>query len=95
MARNFFYVSLGVLALALAYHFGTLGATSAGKMARERWVGLAVDSQHQSLFAMTSEGDVWFTSVGSTDGAMPFGWYFPPEAELQERRAKIESDGDR
>ena len=60
-ARSFFYASLGVLALALAYHFG---ATTATAQAPGNAV-VALAAVGASQWALTSQGDVYATSVYS------------------------------
>ena len=59
-ARSFFYVSLGVLALALAYH---LGATSAGAQAPGNSV-TALTTTNGVWAAVTQSGDFYTSPVG-------------------------------
>jgi len=51
-AKSFFYVSLGILALALAYH---LGATTAGAQGAGNPIAVALSSNG----VVTANGDVY------------------------------------
>jgi hypothetical protein len=64
-AKSFFYVSLGILALALAYHFG---ATTAGAQAPGNPVvayGLGKDYGNNGSVLATADGDVYFAPKAS------------------------------
>jgi hypothetical protein len=56
MAKRFFYVAMGILALAAAYH---LGATRTGAQSGGAFAGISVDSLGHSTTAITSAGDVY------------------------------------
>jgi hypothetical protein len=58
-AKSFFYVSLGILALALAYHFGANTATA--QAPGNPVVTLASDTNN-NFMAVTSNGDAHVTT---------------------------------
>lgn len=66
-AKSFFYVSLGILALALAYH---LGATTATAQAPGNPVVAAEDSNG---IVYTANGDVYLRTNGSPPYRFQYG----------------------
>jgi hypothetical protein len=60
-AKSFFYVSLGILALAAAYH---LGATNAVAQAPSNPVVAGGFSATNTWFAFTANGDVYLGGFG-------------------------------
>ena len=58
MARRFLFVSLGILALSLAYQIGA--SRTEAQASGAPFVALAHDaSQGQFFYALASDGDVW------------------------------------
>jgi hypothetical protein len=69
-ARSFFYVCLGILALALAYHFGATTATA--QAPGNPVTAMAFGGNTGYVTAMTADGDLYFTpNYGTT-------WYRYP-----------------
>lgn len=62
LAKRFFFVSAGVLCLALAYHFG---ATSATAQAPGNAV-VAATANSLAEFAITANGDTYFSNNAGT-----------------------------
>jgi len=58
-ARSFFFVCLGILALALAYHFG---ATTATAQAPGNPLVVGWNNNGYGDYAATANGDVYFTT---------------------------------
>ncbi len=71
--RRFFYASLGVLALALAFHLGSRTATAQSPI---DFVGITATTYQQTcaLVAITAAGDLW-VRYDNDDPCMqdPFG----------------------
>jgi hypothetical protein len=68
-ARSFFFVCLGILALAVAYH---LGATTATAQAPGNPVVQLQRSSNGNLISITSNGDAYESVSPSADGPWSF-----------------------
>ena len=65
MAKRFFYVSMGILTLALSFHLGTLQVVQAQGMGTISVGGAFAtgnDSAERSGFIVTDTGDLWISN---------------------------------
>ncbi|MFN0149621.1 MAG: FlgD immunoglobulin-like domain containing protein [bacterium] len=69
-ARRFFYVSLGILALAIAYHLGSRRVEAQGGT---NTVASSYSITTANVVALTHNGDLWFTQ-GASDPGNPNGY---------------------
>ena len=67
-SRTFLHVSLGILALAAAYH---LGARSATAQAGTQVLGFAVTESGGNAYVITTSGEVFSRSMNSVGGGGP------------------------
>jgi hypothetical protein len=65
-ARSFFYVCLGILTLALAYHFGATTATAQAPGNSVVAVDNSYNGGHSSAF--TANGDVYRSQGAASEG---------------------------
>ena len=64
LARRFFFVSLGILALATAYHLGSRSVEAQGT----NTVAAGYTITASNMLALTHNGDLWFTQNGGDPG---------------------------
>lgn len=89
VAKRFFYVSAGILSLALAYHFG---ATTATAQAPGNPV-VGVTAITGALYAVTASGDTYWTNTGGTTWTLRgnvFGGS-PPTPATQESWGQVKA----
>ena len=67
-ANSFFYVSLGILALATAYH---LGASTAGAQSSNGYPAVGIAGDAMGAYVVASNGDVYRYGDGG-----PAAWQF-------------------
>ncbi|MFN0149589.1 MAG: FlgD immunoglobulin-like domain containing protein [bacterium] len=70
LARRFFYVSLGILALSIAYHLGSRSVEAQGGT---NTVASSYSITTANVVALTHNGDLWFTQ-GASDPGNPNGY---------------------
>ena len=91
IAKRFFYVSAGILCLALAYHFG---AKSAVAQSGSSLAGFAVaPTSPPSLMVMTSTGDVYAGPWGLTSPPILMGnfWSGAPTPAAQQSWGQVKA----
>lgn len=70
MAKRFFYVCLGILCLACAYHLGANNASAQGSGGKIRMVAAAGDD----VWLVTDTDDVYVMSKGTASVTHGDGW---------------------